>query len=138
VRGLSYSECEDWSVLVHSPGDDAAVMAVMLRNADVAGMLRREGGAMIDPHRGTSDFSVALSQSLALADLSTDLDLGTDFRTNGRFWEQMVMPLDFLRRAPGVLLFEIQDDEHGRASRMFPHRDGAVPVVPYVSYAGAG
>lgn len=128
--------CEDWTVLVHSPGDDAATVDVEDGGGSIAAALAAAGSTLRDPRRGTADFSA----SLVLAPPSTgapvdvSLDVPLSFRTNGRFWEQLVLPRDVLRGNPGPLDFEIVDNLHGRSDPLVGHADGAVPVAPYVPF----
>jgi hypothetical protein len=135
AQGFSYGQCEDWTVLVHSPGSDASTTNVRIAGADRAQGIRSAGGSLFDPRRGSSLFSSVLAHDLSLGDLGARADLGSDFRTNGRFWEQLAVPLSFLRASPGRLRFEIVDNLHGRSSPVFGHTPGGVEVAPYVPYA---
>jgi subtilase family protein len=135
AQGYTYSECEDWTVLVHSPGSDASTTNVRIAGADRASGIRSAGGSLFDPRRGSSLFSSVLAHDLSLADLSGRVNLGSDFRTNGRFWEQLAVPLSFMRASPGKLRFEIVDNLHGRSSPVFGHTLGGVEVAPFVPYA---
>ncbi len=135
VGGMRYQECEDWQVFVHSPGTDASTVAVRASGGkDLTSRLRATGGRLFDPRRGVSDFSSAFSQDLVLGDLELGLKLDRAFRTNGRFWEQLALPLRFLRGLEGSLTFEIVDNLAGRRSGAFPHSPGGVRVAPYLPY----
>jgi hypothetical protein len=56
------------------------------------------------------------------------------FRTNGRFWEQLVFTRPLLERYPGELFVEILDNTRGRASTLTRHLRGGAPVAPYVAF----
>jgi hypothetical protein len=56
------------------------------------------------------------------------------FRTNGRFWEQLVFTRSLIARYPGRLFVEILDNVPGRASPLARHVRGGVPVAPYVAF----
>jgi hypothetical protein len=132
--------CEDWQVLVHSPGDDAATFDVADRatGASVLADLRATGGSYADPRRGTHDFSHALAFATStVAGFQAGLTVDNRFRTNGRFWEQLVLPTGFVRLHPGPLQVRIVDNEIGRQSPLLPHSLGGVPVAPYVSFLDA-
>ena len=53
---------------------------------------------------------------------------------NGRFWEQLVFPTAALAAHPGPFEVRIEDNGAGRASTLLPHRDGPVPLAPYVAF----
>ncbi|MCA1831403.1 MAG: S8 family serine peptidase [Actinomycetota bacterium] len=133
VGGYSYDECEDWQVMVHSPGSDASMVSVRRQGADLNDDLVATGGEFFDPQRGTSVFSSSLVRLLPGTTGATSKEL----RTNGRFWEQLAVPLTFLKLHPGALHFEIVDNVRGRDSTMLPHELGGVRVAPYIPYTFA-
>jgi len=135
--GVSARVCEDWVVMVHSAGDDAATMDVVSTSGSTVDAMASGRTAYADPRRGTSDFSLALGFVLPGAGVPADvaLDVDNPFRTNGRFWEQLALSRDVLAAHPGSLLVQIKDNEPGRSSPLAPHLTGGVPVAPYVPFA---
>lgn len=132
--------CEDWRVFVHSPGDDAATVDVeaMVGGAQrsIAHAVRSTGGVYADPRRGTTDFSSGFVFRLPTAGGPAEASFRVDnpFRTNGRFWEQLVLGRDVLDRYRGRLVVEIVDNQRGRSSPLLRHRRGGAPVDPYVAF----
>ncbi|MFN2609732.1 MAG: hypothetical protein ABR507_02485, partial [Actinomycetota bacterium] len=127
--------CEDWQVMVHSPGDDAATVDVVDRSGSLVPSLRDEGGRFFDPERGTADFSQALVVGPGkVGSAAVSFDLPQAFKTNGRFWEQLSLPGDFLRKHPSLITFQIMDNLIGRQSNLLPHSFGPVRVQPYFAF----
>jgi hypothetical protein len=132
--------CEDWRVFVHSPGDDAATVDVDAivngTRRSISGAVRSTGGSYADPRRGTTDFSSAFVFRLpsTAAPVEAGFRVENPFRTNGRFWEQLVLARSLLERYPGELFVEILDNVAGRASPMARHIRGGAPVAPYVAF----
>jgi hypothetical protein len=132
--------CEDWRVFVHSPGDDAATVDVdaVVRGArkSVIGAVRSTGGLYADPRRGTTDFSSAFVFRLPSTGVPVEgsFRVNNPFRTNGRFWEQLVFSKTMLERYPGELFVEILDNVAGRASPVARHLRGGAPVAAYVPF----
>jgi hypothetical protein len=126
--------CEAWTVMVHSPGDDAATYNLV----DVASgealwpVLKMLGAEYYDPRRGTRDFTFRLVHSVwSLLDLERVFG---PFKTNGRFWEQLNLPESFLRHHPDRIEVRIEDNVVGRASTLAEHYPGPVQVAPYVPF----
>lgn len=134
VQGYSYDECEDWVVLVHTPAEDAALTAVRRNGVDESAAIGARGGRYFDPRRGITDFSDEITHTQTLGSLDANLSIANAFRSNGRFWEQLAIPLAYLRDAPGTLRLEIVDNLRGRDSALFGHTLGPAPVVPYIPY----
>ncbi len=135
ARDLAYTECEDWTVLVHTPGSDATLAGVVQDGRDVTAGLRAAGAVFVDPRRGVQRLDqAALGGALRVEDVVVGVNLHRRFETNGRFWEQLQIPLAFSRDAPGRLTFQIVDNGHGRSSGLFPHRRGRAQVAPYIPY----
>jgi hypothetical protein len=136
--------CEDWRVFVHSPGDDAATVDVetIVKGArrSVIGEVKQSGGVYADPRRGTTDFSSAFVFRLPKAGVPAPSNdqlgfrIDNPFRTNGRFWEQLLFGRSMLERYPGELFVEIVDNSRGRASALTGHVRGGIPVAPYVAF----
>ena len=138
--GQRANVCEDWEVMVHSPGDDAATYDVMdaASHASVRPQLIAGRAGFFDPHRGVHDFTQVLAFDLPSAPaLEASVHLTNAFRTNGRFWEQLVLSKSFLAGHNGAVQFRIVDNVPGRRSMLLgvPHAAGGVPVAPYVPYA---
>jgi hypothetical protein len=138
--GQRANVCEDWAVMVHSPGDDAATFNVMdaRSHASVRPQVVTGRGGFFDPHRGVHDFTEVLAfDAPSLPVLEASLHLTNAFRTNGRFWEQLVLSKRFLAGHNGPVQFRIVDNVRGRGSMVLgvPHSQGGVPVAPYVPYA---
>jgi hypothetical protein len=131
AQRYTYDECEDWTVMVHSPGEDASMVNVRSRGEDMNADLRGGGARFFDPRRGTSVFDNAIVRT---STLPVKLGSAGQLTTNGRFWEQLAVPLTFLRLHPGPLHFEILDNVRGRDATMLPHEVGGVRVAPYVPY----
>jgi hypothetical protein len=132
--------CEDWTVLVHSPLDNASTFDVRDggTSASVLPALQVGGSAYFNPHRGISDFSQVLAFTApTIAALQAGLNAPMDFAVNGRFWEQLALPRATLAAYPGDLEVRIQDLAPGRQQANLPHYDGAVPVAPYVPFIDA-
>lgn len=126
--------CEDWEVIVHSPGDDAATFDVVDAQGSAIDDIRSAGGGFFDPHRGTRIFHHLLAfggNSVLPLELPRN-----EMRVNGQFWEQLAVPEGALAKHPGELQFRIVDNEVGRQSTLLPHADGSVPVAPFVPFGG--
>jgi hypothetical protein len=132
--------CEDWRVFVHSPGDDAATVDVDAlvggKRSSVMNEVKRSGGIYADPRRGTSDFSSSFVFRLPSAGAPVEAGFRIDnaFRTNGRFWEQLLFGRAMLARHPGELFVQILDNTPGRDSTLTGHVRGGMPVSPYVPF----
>jgi Subtilase family len=129
--------CEDWTVLVHSPLDNAATFDTVndATGTSILPTLQAAGATYFNPHRATADFSQLLAfNAPSIALLQANLSLPMDFKTNGRFWEQLVLPRGALALYPGALTVRIQDLSPGRNAGNLAHVDGAVPVAPYVPF----
>jgi hypothetical protein len=137
--GSSADVCENWQVLVHSPLDDAETFDVVEADsgrsflADLAGA----GGGLFDPHRGRQGERepVVEAGGLPLPVLTRALvspKLGVV--VNGRFWEQLLFPTAVLAAHPAPFDVRIEDNGAGRASTLLPHRDGPVPLAPYLGF----
>lgn len=129
---------EDWVVMVHSPGDDAATFDVIANPgsaaaASVMGAIAgNDRGGLYDPRRGRHvATSTLVFATPSIAGVETSL-LSNTLHTNGRFWEQLLVPRSVL--AGGPLEFRIVDNEPGRASALLPHATGPVPVKPYARF----
>lgn len=133
--GIRSEVCEEWQVLVHSPGDDAATVDVH-GGRGVFGVQLRRLGLYADPRRGVSDFSSELAFVLDEPGVPVELALRlpSRFRTNGRFWEQLVLGREALSRHPGRITVLIVDNLRGRSSGLAPRVRGGVPVAPYVPF----
>lgn len=134
-RGVGAEVCEEWQVLVHSPGDDAATVDVHSAHGHFGHELRSEG-LFADPRRGVADFSSTLAFVLAEPGVPAELAvrLPSEFRTNGRFWEQLVLGREILARHAGPMTVMIVDNTRGRSSALAPHVRGGAPVAPYVPF----
>lgn len=124
--------CEDWAVIVHSPGDDAATFDVVEVGGSAMDDIRAAGGGFFDPHRGTRIFHHLFAfggNSVLPLELPRN-----EMRVNGQFWEQLAVPQEALAKHPGELEFRIVDNEAGRQSTLLPHADGPVPVAPFVPF----
>ncbi|HEV7677915.1 MAG TPA: S8 family serine peptidase [Candidatus Dormibacteraeota bacterium] len=129
--------CEDWTVLVHSPLDNAATFDTVddASGNSILPTLQAAGATYFNPHRGTADFSQVLAfNAPSVAALQAGLSAPLDFTTNGRFWEQLALPRGALSLYPGALTVRIQDLASGRNAGNLAHVDGAVPVAPYVPF----
>lgn len=135
--GVRAGVCEDWQVMVHSPGDDAETVDVVTSSGSIAPDLRSNGSRFADPRRGTADFSQTLAFTAPAAGGLVTLDASVPhaFKTNGRFWEQLALTKATLRDRPGPVRFDIVDNLVGRSGGLVPHADGGVPVPPYVPFA---
>lgn len=135
--------CEDWEVMVHSPGDNAATFDVVDTAAGPSGPsvmadIAPAGGGLFDPHRGVHDFTQTLAfANSTIAGVELNATIPNAFRTNGRFWEQLSLPGAVLAAHPGPLEMRIVDNEVGRLSPLLPHVDGPVPVAPYRPYTSS-
>lgn len=151
---LAQQVCEDWALLVHAPRTDARLHDVRYGSADPN-----------DPHRASVDVSEQLARHGAfrytpdgakprfvtkhLLDVNpwTGHLPGTlSFRaanpfngvTNNRFWDDVLLPLDFVTRYPGEVAFRIENN-HEADSRIVPRgAGGAAPVGSYVCYVESG
>ncbi len=54
--------------------------------------------------------------------------------TNGRFWEQLVVPAATLVAHPGEVEVRIEDNQAGGRSALLDHADGPVPLAAYVTF----
>lgn len=129
--------CEDWAVMVHSPLDNASTFDVVDAATGVSQLatLQADGAAYENPHRGTANFSQVLAFSNStVSGLQASLNVPSNFMTNGRFWEQLVLPRAALAQDSGPLTMLIQDLAPGRQTVNLPHNDGAAPVSPYVPF----
>ena len=131
--------CENWQVMVHSPLDDAETFDVVEVDggrsflAEVA----TAGGGLFNPHRGRQGEREVLVDTggLPLPVLNRALvAAGRGVVVNGRFWEQLVFPTAALAAHPGPFEVRIEDNGAGRDSTLLPHRDGPVPLAPYVPF----
>lgn len=131
--------CEDWAVLVHTPGDDAAVFDIVAPNADggmgsIVGDLQVAGAKYFDPKRGVTDFTkVFATASASIGAVEADVRVARAGKTNGIFWEVMALPFDVVKKFE-TLEFRIRDNVPGRGSDLLPHVEGSVPVSPYVPF----
>lgn len=122
--------CENWQVLVHSPVDDAETYE-LLDVASGKGFLAElgaAGGGFHHPHRGVHGERVGV----ALAGVT--LPIGRGVVTNGRFWEQLVVPAGVLAAHPGPVEVRLEDNVAGSTSTLLTHADGPVPLAPYVAF----
>ena len=129
--------CEDWTVLVHSPLDNAATFDITDAGsgASLLPLMQASGAAYFNPHRGTSNFSEVLAfASPSVAALQASVEAPQAFMTNGRFWEQLALPRAALAQEPGPITLLIQDLAPGAQATNLPHHDGPVPVAPYIAY----
>ena len=132
--------CEGWQVMVHSPLDDAETFDVVdtARGASIMADLPAAGAGLFNPHRGVQGERKRLVDAggLPLPVLTRGLvgSPGLGVVVNGRFWEQLVIPNAALAAHPGPLEFRIEDNQVGRASTLLAHRDGPVPLTPYLSF----
>lgn len=123
--------CENWQVLVHSPVDDAETFELVDRDSGQGFLVgvRTAGGGFHHPHRGVhgkrEDFEVG----------GVTLPLGRGVVTNGRFWEQLVVPTQALAAHPGGVEVRLEDNLPGGRSTLLGHADGPVPLAPYVAFA---
>jgi hypothetical protein len=134
--------CEGWQVMVHSPLDDAETFDVidMAAGRSFLADVVAAGGGFANPHRGTQGKREPLLETggLPLPVLTRSLvsdKLGVV--VNGRFWEQLVIPSTALAAHPGLFEVRIEDNAKGRDSTLLPHRDGAVPLAPYIAFVPA-
>jgi hypothetical protein len=130
-RELAAEVCENWQVFVHSPLDDAETFELVDTGSGrgFIGEVRTGGGGLFHPHRGVhgnrEEFAVA----------GVGLPLGRGVITNGRFWEQLVVPAATLAAHPGDVEVRIEDNQPGGRSALLDHADGPVPLAPYVPFA---
>ena len=131
--------CENWQVMVHSPLDDAETFDVVEVEGGRSFMadLVAAGGGLFNPHRGRQGERAPLVDAggLPLPVLARSLvsdKLGVV--VNGRFWEQLVFPTAVLAAHPGPVEIRVEDNAIGRDSKLLPHRDGPVPLAPYVGF----
>ncbi|MGH8973996.1 MAG: hypothetical protein ACRD0C_12435, partial [Acidimicrobiia bacterium] len=128
--GLSAEVCENWQVFVHSPLDDAETFDLVdtASGRGFIGEVRTGGGGLFNPHRGVhgnrEEFAVA----------GVGLPIGRGVITNGRFWEQLVVPATTLAAHPGDVEVRIEDNQVGGRSALLDHADGPVPLAPYVGF----
>lgn len=175
---------EDWVVMVHSPGDDAALYELCdvsraapdsTPPAKTCGHIARpgepprekipffgtpdaladNGSKLFDPRRGVTKFKSLLAFNLSLEEILAG-NLWPTFRANGRFWEQLAVPMGTLRYHSGPVEVRIVDDVVGRKTTMLEHvcgppedpecEDGQItpppgrgvevsPYVPFISKA---
>ncbi len=135
--GVGAQVCEDWTVLVHSPGDDAATFDLQVDGSSIVEAMEADGSVYADPRRGTAEFSSVLAFVPPGPDVPAELSVSLEspFRTNGRFWEQLSITDATLAAHPGPVLVRIVDKEPGRSSGLFDHLSGPMPVAPYVPFA---
>ena len=126
--------CEDWSVVVHSPGDDAATVDIIdgASGSSVVEEMRATGARFADPRRGAKTFSCLLAFSGT--DTATAENPQHQLKVNGRFWEQLAVPASVLRQHRS-LTFLVLDNVAGRQSKLFPRSTGAMPVSPYLDFS---
>jgi hypothetical protein len=135
--------CEGWQVMVHSPLDDAETFDVVDMAAGGRSFLAdvaAAGGGFANPHRGTQGKREPLLETggLPLPVLARSLvsdKLGVV--VNGRFWEQLIIPSAALAAHPGLFEVRVEDNAKGRDSTLLPHRDGPVPLAPYIAFVPA-
>jgi hypothetical protein len=131
---LAADVCENWQVLVHSPLDDADTFDVADLEGGGAGFLSEigaAGGGLFNPHRGVH----GERRPLAVGGVAAPLTLiGKGVVTNGRFWEQLVVPQGALAAHPGAVEVRLEDNRLGKESALLRHTDGAVPLAPYVAF----
>ena len=131
--------CENWQVMVHSPLDDAETFDVvdLADGKSFLAAVAAAGGELVNPHRGTQGkrepllAAGGLPLPVLIRSLVSD-KLGVV--VNGRFWEQLVIPSASLAAHPGPFEVRIEDNGKGRDSTLFPHRDGAVTLAPYIAF----
>ena len=131
--------CEGWQVMVHSPLDDAETFDVvdLADGKSFLAAVAAAGGELVNPHRGTQGkrepllAAGGLPLPVLIRSLVSD-KLGVV--VNGRFWEQLVIPSASLAAHPGPFEVRIEDNGKGRDSTLFPHRDGAVTLAPYIAF----
>jgi hypothetical protein len=127
---LAAEVCENWQVFVHSPFDDAETFELVDTGSarGFIGEVRTGGGGLFNPHRGVNgnreEFAVA----------GVGLPIGRGVITNGRFWEQLVVPAATLAAHPGEVEVRIEDNQPGGRSALLDHADGPVPLRPYVPF----
>jgi hypothetical protein len=127
---LSAEVCENWQMFVHSPLDDAETFELVDAASGQGFMadVRTGGGGLFNPHRGVhgdrEEFAVA----------GVGLPIGRGVITNGRFWEQLVVPAATLAAHPGDVEVRIEDNQVGGKSALLDHADGPVPLAPYVNF----
>ncbi|MGH9041939.1 MAG: hypothetical protein ACRDZ3_17095, partial [Acidimicrobiia bacterium] len=127
---LSAEVCENWQVFVHSPLDDAETFE-LVDTASGRGFIAEvgtAGGGLFNPHRGVH------GDREAFAVAGVGLPLGRGVITNGRFWEQLVVPAAALAAHPGDVEVRIEDNMVGGQSALLDHADGPVPLAPYVPF----
>ncbi|MGH2810089.1 MAG: hypothetical protein ACRDIA_04310, partial [Actinomycetota bacterium] len=138
--------CEDWTVMVHSPGDDAATFDVADHGKSVMAEMQAAGAGYFDPLRGVHDFSSALViPQTTVAGFTASLKVPFEFKTDGRHWEQIAVPTAVNAAHPGPLEFRIADNQPGRTSPLLPHvrrsadgvTSGAVALKPYHPFAAS-
>jgi hypothetical protein len=134
--GVAADVCEDWQVMIHSPGDDAETVDLEDVSGSFSAGLRAAGSQLADPQRGVTDFSSTLAFVLPGPDTPADVSftVANPFRTNGRFWEQLVLTRDVLAMHPDTTKVEITDNLIGRDSILVSHVLGGAPVAPYVPF----
>jgi len=127
---LSAEVCENWQVFVHSPVDDAETFELVDTGSGrgFIGEVRTGGGGLYNPHRGVH------GDREAFAVAGVGLPLGRGVITNGRFWEQLVVPAAVLAAHPGAVKVHIEDNQPGGRSALLDHADGPVPLAPYVPF----
>jgi hypothetical protein len=137
--GARANVCEDWVVMVHSPGDDAATFDVT--NASTHRSVKPEviagRSGFFDPHRGTHDFTSTIAFDVpSIPALEASIDVTNAFKTNGRFWEQLALPKSYLATESGPVQFRIVDNVPGRGNMLLgvTHRNGGVTVAPYIPF----
>jgi hypothetical protein len=129
--------CQDWEVFVHAPKANAAVFDV-LGDSRVTALpgLRLAGGRFVDPRRGVQSFSTGLAfKAPTLAALQAGLDASEEFLTNGRFWEDMVLPMSFNATHARGITVQIQDLRPEEPGGVLPRSlAGGADVAPYVPF----
>jgi hypothetical protein len=132
--------CEGWQVMVHSPLDDAETFDVVdtADGRSFMAELSSAGGGLFNPHRGRQGERKPLLDTggLPLPVLTRGLvsAAGLGVVVNGRFWEQFVLPTAALAAHPAPFEVRIEDNQPGRASTLLEHRDGPLPLAPYVAF----
>lgn len=127
--------CEDWTLMVHTPGDDAAVFDVVdpVLGTSVVPELAAEGGRFFDPGRGVFEFMQTYAFDAEAGPLGVDIEIENCLAVNGEFWEQLAVPRGVLEDHEQIEV-RIVDNEPGRQSSVLPHSDGPVMLSPYVPF----
>jgi hypothetical protein len=115
---------------VHSPIDDAETFDLVDENGQRSFLAEAaaSGAGLQNPHRGVHGDRAALEVN------GLTLPLGRGVVTNGRFWEQLVIPAAVLAAHPGPVEVRLEDNRPGGRSPLFKHADGPVGLAPYVAF----